>query len=385
MPVRTVTEDDLGLKALYNPPKGTPIKYDIVAVHGIGAHPDYTWCKIIQQDGKRESVNWLANKTMLPEALPNARIMRYGANTQWFGEDSIQQTVSTIADSLLRALKRSRKALLIAANSPNHWPDIFDSLAGIAFLGTPFRGAEQIRQKELISEAQKLFKNQVHPGIFRITNPNDEMLKETVHGFMQKLIESRSTAQLTIRVSETSGCLDAAEKIGLQRTHYDMNKFGNPNEETYLIVQEKIVEMAQRSNLNSQIEHPRGSTNSRRSPGSNTNQHSVRYGTEDSLHLEPPPGQLLSSPAALFEPLNDECLQSHPPDTIMHEPLAGWRENCCRSGTHLQPPDRMETAATKRSRPLKPPAKPQRTGKREGGRHVNPEPRRSERIAAKSK
>jgi hypothetical protein len=46
-----------------------------------------------------------------------------------------------------------------------------------------------------------------------------------------------------LRVDETAGCLDRAEKIGLQRTHFNMNKFGNPEEEEYLTVLDEIEKM----------------------------------------------------------------------------------------------------------------------------------------------
>lgn len=46
---------------------------------------------------------------MLPTVAPNARIMRYGYQSQWFGKEVMQQSVSTVAERLLRALKRKRK------------------------------------------------------------------------------------------------------------------------------------------------------------------------------------------------------------------------------------------------------------------------------------
>lgn len=45
---------------------------------------------------------------MLPAAVPNARIMRYGYMSAWFGNDAIQQNVTEVADRFLRALKRER-------------------------------------------------------------------------------------------------------------------------------------------------------------------------------------------------------------------------------------------------------------------------------------
>lgn len=41
------------------------IASSVVAVHGIGAHPEFTW--------KTNGVNWLSNPAMLPSAVPNAR------------------------------------------------------------------------------------------------------------------------------------------------------------------------------------------------------------------------------------------------------------------------------------------------------------------------
>jgi tetratricopeptide (TPR) repeat protein len=44
-------------------------------------------------------------------------------------------------------------------------------------------------------------------------------------------------------VSESSGCLDSAQKIPLQRTHFDINKFGKSTDEEYLTVCDIIIEM----------------------------------------------------------------------------------------------------------------------------------------------
>jgi hypothetical protein len=46
---------------------------------------------------------------MLPAVAPNARIMRYGYESQWFGQEAMQQSASTVAERLLRALKRKRE------------------------------------------------------------------------------------------------------------------------------------------------------------------------------------------------------------------------------------------------------------------------------------
>jgi len=75
--------------------------YSVLAVHGIGAHPDRTWTF--------GDVNWLKDEHMLPRAIPNSRILRFGYESQWLGKDAIQQRLSLVADQLLRGLMESRK------------------------------------------------------------------------------------------------------------------------------------------------------------------------------------------------------------------------------------------------------------------------------------
>ena len=139
--VRSVTNADIGLKVLREVPAEAAqrIEYvhlqywlaqtdtglsSIVAIHGLGAHPDDSWCK---NAGTRESprwVNWLEEESMLPAVAPNARIMQYGYQSQWFGKETMGQSVSTVAERLLRALERTRKVrpvfseCCMAAKSP---------------------------------------------------------------------------------------------------------------------------------------------------------------------------------------------------------------------------------------------------------------------------
>lgn len=48
-------------------------------------------------------------------------------------------------------------------------------------------------------------------------------------------------------VSQSSGCLDvseATEKYSLERSHFDMNKFGKPSEDDFETVSEVVERMA---------------------------------------------------------------------------------------------------------------------------------------------
>jgi hypothetical protein len=75
----------------------------------MGAHPDDTWCKGVGPADDKPYVNWLQEADMLPAAVPNARIMRYGYHSRWFGEDAIKTKASSISQQLLFDLMLKRE------------------------------------------------------------------------------------------------------------------------------------------------------------------------------------------------------------------------------------------------------------------------------------
>ena len=104
-----MTDDDIGLVVLRDAPADAAEPIDIVAVHGLGAHPDDSWCKNVGTKDSPRWVNWLAEESMLPAVAPQARIMRYGYQSQWFGEGAMRQKASTVAQRLLLALGMERE------------------------------------------------------------------------------------------------------------------------------------------------------------------------------------------------------------------------------------------------------------------------------------
>ena len=75
----------------------------------MGAHPDDTWCKSVGADDDKRYENWLEEANMLPAVTPNARIMRYGYDSRWFGDGSIKTKASNISQKLLLVLKLRRE------------------------------------------------------------------------------------------------------------------------------------------------------------------------------------------------------------------------------------------------------------------------------------
>ncbi|KAF2176597.1 hypothetical protein K469DRAFT_606660, partial [Zopfia rhizophila CBS 207.26] len=207
---RPVTNDDIGLKVLREPPADTPEEVakiiDIVAIHGIGAHPDDIWCKNIgTNENDARPVNWLRDPQMLPSVVPNTRILRYGYDVQWCGYSAIRQSVNTVADRFLLALGRGRKdfpsrpliliahclgglvvlkALVEAHRDPGEWLGIFNSVKGLLFFGTPFRGAEGISQSEILEAAwREHSKDQVQDQVLQVLQPGNELLQDLVDQF----------------------------------------------------------------------------------------------------------------------------------------------------------------------------------------------------------
>jgi hypothetical protein len=86
---------------------------------------------------------------------------------------------------------------LEAQQKAEQWLNIHDNVTGILFFGTPFRGAEQQGQMELIKTAESMYKGSVQSEVLRITQPGDELLMETVNQFEYLRQRSKIKALIT--------------------------------------------------------------------------------------------------------------------------------------------------------------------------------------------
>ena len=87
----------------------------IVAVHGLGATPDWAWIRKVRDGDKEVHVNWLADETLLPAKLPNSRIMTFNYESKWLSGD-LKQRRSLCAIQLLTALENKRKGVTTLLN-----------------------------------------------------------------------------------------------------------------------------------------------------------------------------------------------------------------------------------------------------------------------------
>ncbi|KAE8848543.1 hypothetical protein PTNB85_02386 [Pyrenophora teres f. teres] len=148
---RPVKDDDIGLKVLREAPGEAAQSIDIFAIHGLGAHPDDSWCANVGTGESPRPVNWLMEESMLPVVTPNARIMRYGYHSQWFDQEMMQRSVSIVAERLLKALKRTRKLEMLEATRCEYHED------------------------------------QVQPTVLEVLQPGNVYLREVVDSYLKKI------------------------------------------------------------------------------------------------------------------------------------------------------------------------------------------------------
>lgn len=82
----------------------------IVAVHGLGASPDWAWIRKAKDGNEAANVNWLTDENMLPAKLPDSRIMTFNYESKWL-LGAPKQRRSLCAIQLLNALDNKREAV----------------------------------------------------------------------------------------------------------------------------------------------------------------------------------------------------------------------------------------------------------------------------------
>ncbi|ORY17573.1 hypothetical protein BCR34DRAFT_621771 [Clohesyomyces aquaticus] len=143
--VRPVTDDDIGLKVLREAPADATEIVDIVAIHGIGAYLDNTWCKNV---GTAES-------------------------PQWFSEVAMRQKASPVAQRLLLALRRKREV----------YP-----YRPLLFIAHCFGGLV------LLKVNREYHEDEVRPEVLKILQPGNEFLQELVNQFRKTRLEVNKLA-----------------------------------------------------------------------------------------------------------------------------------------------------------------------------------------------
>jgi hypothetical protein len=76
--------------------------FSIIAVHGLGAIPSFSW----KARGAEQS--WLEDPKMLTQAMPYARVLRFGYDSIWFGRRPVRNSVTNVARILNEEIRSKR-------------------------------------------------------------------------------------------------------------------------------------------------------------------------------------------------------------------------------------------------------------------------------------
>ncbi|OHE91579.1 hypothetical protein CORC01_13127 [Colletotrichum orchidophilum] len=140
-------------------------KFEIIAVHGLGAHPIYTW-EGKPSTGSHTKLHLL--KDLLGTDFPTARILSFAYNSDWL-VDAPEKTAQQIGKKLLDSLVKHRsdsqrlpiifighsfggiviKEALCASDGPS---TLLEDTCGIVFLGTPHQGSSLSTVGALLSQ-----------------------------------------------------------------------------------------------------------------------------------------------------------------------------------------------------------------------------------------
>jgi hypothetical protein len=206
--------------------------FSIVFIHGFTGHPERTWTskegplidrgsledpetpvtkfrKFHSSSGSRSAVGKTSAvywpRDLLPKAIPDARILTYGYDTNIkprLGSPQSQTTVYDIAWNFLIALEASRRDdplrhMLFVAHSlggivvkealrrsnncqfgVEHLASISKATKGIMFFGTPHRGADTRGTLQHVAESIIRSMVTVNEQVVQSLLPNSERLKE---------------------------------------------------------------------------------------------------------------------------------------------------------------------------------------------------------------
>ena len=271
-----------GLTVIYPDPDQPPkspseaIKVDIVAVPGLGAHPAFTW-------KSKNKVDWIRDSNMLPGKVTNARIMVFEYESQWVGRGSINQRLSSVADQLVQAFYKRRlrdtkrpivfvchslggiiveKAIVTAKLRQSDYPNIFMSIVGCVFLGTPFRGTKSTNKATILAQMAETVGLGVDSGLVRVLEEKSETLKDLLSDFSASAKESNmhifcffeqhasDMINLIFKgspfkhkemiVEEDSAHIDGYQTGALASDHFGLNKFTGPKDGRYISVSGEI-------------------------------------------------------------------------------------------------------------------------------------------------
>ena len=244
-----------GIKVLHDCPDAV---VDICFVHGLTGNRESTWT------ARGQSKPW--PQTLLPPELGKARILTYGYDA-YIVRKSVAGSNRLIdyATNLLFDLTTDRirhnaslrplifvthslgglvfkEAILLSRNNPEtHLQGLFDHTIGIAFMGTPHKGAWMANWAKIPAAALGLVKS-TNRSLLRILETDDQFLESVQIRFWSMIRELREAGRrlevtcffeellmpgVGTVVSKDSATLEGYNSVSIHANHRDMVKFSS--------------------------------------------------------------------------------------------------------------------------------------------------------------
>ncbi|OBR03258.1 LipA and NB-ARC domain-containing protein [Colletotrichum higginsianum IMI 349063] len=259
---------------------------DIVFVHGLTGNRETTWTD------KSTGVFWPAH--LLKDEVPRTRIVTFGydADVVHFWAAASQNRVRNHAVNLINAISQLRErtdtedrpvifvvhslgglifedAMLASRNSAEaHIRSVYDSTAGVCFMGTPHCGSTLAGWATVFGQIATVVKK-TNTSILKVLEPESEVLA-LIQGDFHTMLRNRADQgrpplkmtcfyeELPVKgageiVPKHSAILPAYNSIGIHKNHMDMTKFSSAEDPGYLSVSTEIlrwvraIQKAQRS------------------------------------------------------------------------------------------------------------------------------------------
>jgi len=230
---------------------------DICFVHGLTGNRITTWT------ATEQSEPWPGK--LLPEKIHSARVLTYGYDAyvvkksvassnelrnhanNFLHDLTSHRSLSTSTSRPLILVAHSlgglvcKEAVLASRNNPeDHLQDIFNSLIGIAFMGTPHRGSWMADWAGIPASALGIFKS-TNKSLLEILRTDDQLLKSIQERFwsmVRGLREGNRRFEVTCFyeelplpvlgkkvVSEASATLEGYSLMSIHANHSNMVKF----------------------------------------------------------------------------------------------------------------------------------------------------------------
>ncbi|KAI0854883.1 hypothetical protein F4860DRAFT_498003 [Xylaria cubensis] len=287
-----------GIRVISDP---VDAKFDIVAVHGLGAHPEYTWtCDAPEEDPQTDRIHehtstcdtpeWSPRRKihllrcLLKESFPEARILSFAYNSDWLIDAPIK-TAQQIGERLHDQLVRDRnerqqrlpiifvghsfggivikQALCEALCASEESKKIVHDTSGILFLGTPHQGSPLSHFGFIVAWATG-FLGSSTGLLFTLRHHSDGLtdLRRRFHNVYRSLVDPKIHSicetkpsyagrylSLGLIVDRDSAEGPATKVVDIDTDHSGLNKCPRPSGELYNAIVDAIKEMRRPSLL----------------------------------------------------------------------------------------------------------------------------------------